>query len=176
MEEDVPVYALGDLVPEIHPEAFVHPDATVIGAVTIGAGSTIWPCAVLRGDSGSITVGARTSIQDGAVIHATSTLPTVIGDGCVVGHVAHLEGCVVEDRCLIGSGSILLHRVLVRTGALVAAGAVLTPGTEVPSLALARGVPARVMLDHVETGAFDASAARYVEKGRHYAAALRRLS
>ena len=172
----MPVYALGDLVPDIHPEAFVHPDATVIGAVTIGAGSTVWPCAVLRGDSGPITVGARTSIQDGAVIHATSTLPTVIGVGCVVGHVAHLEGCVVEDGCLIGSGSILLHRVLVRTGALVAAGAVLTPGTEVPSRALARGVPATVVLDHVAAGAFDASAARYVEKGRHYAASLRRLS
>ena len=88
----MPVYALGDLVPEIHPEAFVHPDATVIGAVTIGAGSTVWPCAVLRGDSGPITVGARTSIQDGAVIHAAGRLSTVIGDGCVVGHLAHLEG------------------------------------------------------------------------------------
>ena len=172
----MPVYALGDLVPDIHPEAFVHPDATVIGAVTIGSQSTIWPRAVLRGDSGPITVGARTSVQDGAVIHATGNLSTVIGDGCVVGHLAHLEGCVVEDGCLIGSGSILLHRVLVRTGALVAAGAVLTPGTEVPSRALARGVPATLLLDHVEAGAFDASAARYVENGRRYAASLRRLS
>jgi len=72
------VYAIGDAVPEIHPEAYIHPDATVIGQVTVGAGSTVWPGAVLRGDYGTITIGDRTSIQDGTVVHATETLPTVI--------------------------------------------------------------------------------------------------
>jgi carbonic anhydrase/acetyltransferase-like protein (isoleucine patch superfamily) len=175
LEELVPVYALGDLVPTIHPDAYVHPDATVIGAVEIGAGSTIWPRAVLRGDSNRIVVGERTSVQDGVVVHVAGDLATVIGSGCVIGHLAHLEGCVVEDDCLVGSGSVLLHEVVVRTGALVAAGAVVTPGTEVPSRAIARGVPARILLDQVEPGAFEASAARYVENGRRYAAELRRL-
>lgn len=175
LEEAVPVYALGDLVPVIHSEAYIHPEATVIGMVEIGAGSTVWPGAVLRGDAGRITVGARTSIQDGVVVHVGSALDTVIGSGCVIGHLAHLEGCVVEDDALIGSGAVLLHRVLVRAGALVAAGAVLAPGTEVPALALARGVPARIFPDHVAPGAFTEAADRYVANGRHYAAELRRI-
>ncbi|MCU0265274.1 MAG: gamma carbonic anhydrase family protein [Actinomycetia bacterium] len=169
------VYALGDRVPDIHPDAFVHPDAVVIGLVELGAGATVWPGAVLRADYGRIRVGDRTSVQDGTVVHATGTLDTVIGARCVVGHLAHLEGCVVEDDCLVGSGSILLHRVVVRSGALVAAGAVLTPGTEVPARALARGVPARIVPDAVQPGEFDRAVALYVENGRRYAAELRRL-
>lgn len=171
----MPVYALGALVPVIHERAYVHPDAVVIGAVEVGAESTIWPGAVLRGDANRIVIGSQTSIQDGVVIHAGSSLPTLVGARCVVGHLAHLEGCVVEDDCLIGSGSVLLQRVLVRSGALVAAGAVLTPGTEVPAHGLARGVPARVLADQVEPGAFADSVARYVESGRRYARELRRL-
>src|SRR5260370_18456789 len=119
------VYAIGDAVPEIHPEAYIHPDATVIGQVSVGAGSTVWPGAVLRGDYGRIMIGDRTSIQDGTVVHATETLPTVIGSECVIGHIAHLEGCTIEDRCLIGSGSVVLHNAVVRTGALVGAAPVL---------------------------------------------------
>jgi carbonic anhydrase/acetyltransferase-like protein (isoleucine patch superfamily) len=99
------VYALGDVEPQIAPSAFVHPDATVIGNVTIGAESTIWPQAVLRGDEGAIVVGAQTSIQDGSVIHCTSQLDTVIGSRVVIGHLVHLEGCTVEDRSLVGNGS-----------------------------------------------------------------------
>ncbi len=97
------VYALGDLVPRIDPTAFVHPDATVVGDVVIGPESTIWPQAVLRGDYGNITIGARTSIQDGTVVHSTADLPTRIGDDCVVGHLAHVECCVIEDGALVGS-------------------------------------------------------------------------
>ncbi len=169
------VYALGDLVPSVDSDAFVHPDAVVIGQVSLGAGASVWPGAVLRGDYGSIAVGPETSIQDGAVLHATAELATVVGARCVVGHLAHLEGCVVEDDCLVGSGSVLLHRVLVRSGALVAAGAVVAPGTEVPPRGMARGVPARVTTDAVEEGAFAGSVRRYVENARRYAAQLRRL-
>jgi carbonic anhydrase/acetyltransferase-like protein (isoleucine patch superfamily) len=171
----VAVYALGELTPAIHSTAYVHPDAVVIGSVEIGAGSSVWPHAVLRGDGDRIVVGEGTSIQDGAVLHVPGHLPTIVGSGCVVGHLAHLEGCVVEDGCLIGVGSILLHRVVVRAGALVAAGAVLTPGTEVPPLAMAAGVPARITPDRIAPGAFAASAERYVANGRRYAAELRRL-
>lgn len=169
------VYALGDKVPSIDPTAFVHPDASVVGDVTIGAGSTVWPGAVLRGDYGHITVGERTSIQDGAVIHCTEQYATVIGSDCVVGHVAHLEGCTVEDSCLIGSGSVVLHEAVVRSGALVGAGALVGGGKEVPPRAMALGVPAKIRADAVEPGAFADSVTRYVENGRRYAAEMRRL-
>ena len=169
------VYALGERTPSIDPDAFVHPEAVVIGAVSIGPEATIWPGAVLRGDYGTISVGARTSVQDGAVIHATAELSTVIGDECVIGHLAHLEGCVIEDRCLIGSGSIVLHSVTVHTGALVAAGAVVSGGTEVPARAMALGVPAKIRADSVHEGAFADSVALYVANGHRYRAELRRL-
>ncbi|MGN6333676.1 MAG: gamma carbonic anhydrase family protein [Motilibacteraceae bacterium] len=169
------IYALGDRVPDVHPDAYVHPDATVIGDVRIGAESTIWPGAVLRGDYGTVVVGERTSVQDGTVVHATEELATLIGSDCVVGHMAHLEGCTVEDGCLIGSGSVLLHQVLVRSGALVAAGAVVSPRTEVPSRAMALGVPARIRPDAVAPDAFADSVRRYVDNGHRYAAELRRI-
>lgn len=171
----MPVYALGDRIPQISPDAFVHPDATIIGRVVIGAGSTVWPAAVLRGDYGDITVGERTSIQDGTVVHATEEKATTIGSDCVVGHLAHLEGCTVEDHCLIGSGSVVLHDVVVRSGALVGAGAVVSNGTEVPAHAMALGIPAKMRLDAVPAGAFREAVMLYVNNGEHYRQALRRL-
>jgi len=171
----VSVYALGDRVPDIHPDAYVHPDATIIGDVTLGAGSSVWPGAVLRGDYGSIVVGERTSIQDGTVVHATDDKPTRIGSDCVVGHIAHLEGCTVEDRCLVGSGSVVLHDVVVRSGALVGAGAVVSNGTEVPGHARALGIPAKMRLDAVPDGAFDSAVAMYVANGARYRSELRAL-
>jgi carbonic anhydrase/acetyltransferase-like protein (isoleucine patch superfamily) len=169
------VYALGDTEPDIHADAWVHPDATVIGDVTIGAGSTIWPQAVLRGDYGFIRIGERTSIQDGAVLHTTATLPTIIGSDCVVGHLAHLECCTVEDGALIGTGSIVLHRALVRTGALVGAAALVPNGMEVPAKAMALGVPAKLRLDAVDVDDIARNAAEYVRNGERYRQELRRL-
>ncbi|MEV4355305.1 gamma carbonic anhydrase family protein [Nonomuraea sp. NPDC049625] len=139
----MPVYALGDQVPRIHPDAYVHPDAVVIGSVVIGAESSVWPSAVLRADFGRIEIGERTSIQDGTILHTTEQWPTVIGSDCVVGHNAHLEGCTVEDRCLIGSGSVVLNRAVVRTGSVVGAQALVPEGVEVPAGHMALGVPAR---------------------------------
>jgi carbonic anhydrase/acetyltransferase-like protein (isoleucine patch superfamily) len=138
----MPVYALGGLQPAIDPAAYVHPDAVVIGAVELAAGASVWPGAVLRGDHGLIRVGERTSVQDGAVVHTTQEWPTLIGAGCVVGHRAHLEGCAVEDHCLIGSGSLVLNRARVGTGAVVAAAALIREDAHVPPGALALGVPA----------------------------------
>jgi carbonic anhydrase/acetyltransferase-like protein (isoleucine patch superfamily) len=171
----VPIYALGDAAPEIDPTAYVHPDAVVIGLVTIGAEATVWPTTVLRGDDGYIRIGPRTSVQDGTIVHATDELDTVIGAECVVGHNAHLEGCVVEDRCLIGSGSVVLHRAVVRSGALVGANAVVPNGMEVPSYSMALGVPAVIRRDAVKEGAHDEAARLYVERGRRYRAELREL-
>ena len=143
----MPVYALDDQVPAIDPEAFVHPDAVIIGNVELGAGSSVWPSAVLRGDHGPIRVGDRTSIQDGTIIHTTRQWPTVIGADCVVGHRAHLEGCVVEDGCLIGSGALVLNRARVQAGAVVAAAALIREDMVVPAGALAVGVPATIRTD-----------------------------
>lgn len=169
------VYALGDRTPEIDAEAYVHPEATVIGDVRLGAGATVWPGAVLRGDYGTITVGERTSIQDGTVVHATHDKPTTIGSDCVVGHLAHLEGCTVEDRCLIGSGSVVLHDAVVRSGGLVAAGAVVGNRVEVPAFATAMGVPAKMRLDAVPEGAFVSAVDMYVANGQRYKTDLKRL-
>ena len=171
----VPIYALGDLEPEIAPEAFVHPDAIVIGQVRIGPESTVWPTTVLRGDHGRIVIGARTSIQDGAVVHCTAELDTVIGSDCTIGHLAHLEGCTVEDRALVGSGSTVLHRAIVGAGALVAAQALVAPGTYVPPGALARGVPARIVEDAADAELIDHAVRTYVRNAHWYAAELRRL-
>ena len=129
----VPIYALGDVAPRIDPTAFVHPDAVVIGDVTIGPSSSVWPSAVLRGDGQPIRIGARTSVQDGAVVHCTEDYATVVGDECTIGHLVHLEGCTIESGCLIGVGAIVLHEVVVATGSIVAANAVLLDGTKVPS-------------------------------------------
>jgi carbonic anhydrase/acetyltransferase-like protein (isoleucine patch superfamily) len=170
------VYALGEVEPSIHPDAFVHPDATVIGDVVIGAESTVWPRAVLRGDYGRITVGARTSIQDGSVIHATRELATSIGDDCVIGHLVHAECCVIESGALVGSGSVVLHRAVVRSGAVVGANAVVPNGMEVPTRAMALGVPATVRADSVDPATVIAPGARnYVRNGRRYRDELRRL-
>jgi len=172
------LYALGERSPNVHPDAFVHPAATVIGAVDIGAEATIWPGAALRGDYGRIVVGAATSIQDGAVIHATRELDTVIGKECVVGHLAHMEGCIIADGCLIGSGSVVLHRARIESGALVGAGAVVPNDMQVPARAMALGVPAKIRLDAVTDAALVAmaeSVALYVANGHRYRGELRRI-
>jgi carbonic anhydrase/acetyltransferase-like protein (isoleucine patch superfamily) len=171
----VPIYALDDDEPEIDELAYVAPDAVVIGRVKIGPEASVWPGAVLRGDHGYITVGARTSVQDGTIVHCTGKYPTVIGADCVVGHNAHLEGCVIEDGCLIGSGSVTLNRVLVGKGSIVAAGAVLSEGFNVPPGSLVAGVPAVVKRSNVDTTWIGGSVQTYVATAKHHAAGLRRI-
>jgi carbonic anhydrase/acetyltransferase-like protein (isoleucine patch superfamily) len=172
----VPIYALGEYEPDIDPLAYVHPDAVVIGRVTIGPQASVWPCAVLRGDHGYITVGARTSVQDGTIVHTTKDWPTVIGSECVVGHNAHLEGCVVGDRCLIGSGSVTLNRARVGAGAIVGAAALVPQDFEVPPGSLAVGVPAVIKRTGLSGEWIDTAVKSYVETARWHRQALRRLS
>jgi carbonic anhydrase/acetyltransferase-like protein (isoleucine patch superfamily) len=104
---------------------------------------------IIRADNGPIVIGARTSIQDGTVIHTQPHNQTRIGADCVIGHLAHLEGCVLEDWVLVGSGAVVLERAICRSPSLVGAGAVVSPGTEIPSGAMALGVPARIRPDAV---------------------------
>ncbi|MBI1351523.1 MAG: gamma carbonic anhydrase family protein [Actinomycetales bacterium] len=171
----MPLYALGERTPNIDPSAFVHPDAVVIGDVTIGPESSVWPTAVLRGDHGRVIVGAQTSVQDGTIVHCTSTLDTIIGNRCVIGHNVHLEGCRIEDDSLVGSGSVVLHRAVVGPGALVGAGAVVGNDKVVPPRARALGVPATITPDIVEPGAFTHAVEIYVRNAHWYNADLRRL-
>lgn len=171
----VAIYALGTQVPRIHPDAYVHSDAVVIGDVTIGAGSSVWPSAVIRGDDGHIVIGERTSIQDGSVLHTTAATPTSVGNDCVIGHLVHLEGCTIEDECLIGVGSIVLHRVIVRSGAVVAANAVVLNDMEVPSGALAVGTPAVIKPGKARVEDTRYGARSYVERSARFRADLRRL-
>jgi carbonic anhydrase/acetyltransferase-like protein (isoleucine patch superfamily) len=169
------IYALGDRVPDIDPSAYVHPDATVIGAVTIGPESSIWPRAVLRGDTGKIIIGARTSIQDGTVVHTTDLHHTTVGDDCVVGHLVHLEGCFVDNGALIGSGSIVLHNARVGTGAIVGAGAVVSNNGVVPPGAMALGIPAKIREGAANAEGIALGAEHYVQNGKRFREELRRL-
>lgn len=169
------IYAIGDRVPEIHETAFVHPDATIIGRVVLGPRSSVWPQAVVRGDYGSVTIGAETNVQDGAVLHATSDLDTVVGSQVVIGHLAHLEGCTVRDRALIGVGSAVLHRAVVEEGATVGAGAVVTNDMVVPASALAVGVPASIKPGRSSPELIAMTAAVYVDNSERYRRGLRRL-
>lgn len=169
------IYALGDSEPTIDGTAFVHPDATIIGDVRIGPESSIWPQAVLRGDEGFIQIGARTSVQDGSVLHTTPMWPTIVGDDCVIGHIVHLEGCTVEDGSLVGNGAVVLHRAVIRSGALVGSNAVVTNDTEVPSGAMALGIPAKIRPDSVQPEMIRMGASAYLERARTYPKLLRRL-
>lgn len=168
-------YALGESTPTVDPTAYVHPMAVVIGDVTIGAESSVWPGAVLRGDMGAIVVGERTSIQDNTVLHTTEEWPTVIGDDCVVGHIAHLEGCTVGDRCLIGSGSVVLNRAQIGSDSVVGAQALVAEGTVAPPGTVLLGVPARPRaVDPADQNAWVAyGVGEYRQNARRYRAELR---
>ncbi|MGH9271856.1 MAG: gamma carbonic anhydrase family protein [Ilumatobacteraceae bacterium] len=172
----MPIYALGDQVPDIDPTAYVHPDAVVIGSVRIGPDSSVWPGAVLRGDDGSILIGARTSIQDGTVLHTTPEAPTVVGDDCVIGHIAHLEGCTVEDRSMVANGAIVLHRCVVGSGAVVGANAVVLNDVDIPPGALAVGAPATIKPGRARPDDIADSVAIYVARAKRYRAELRLIT
>lgn len=170
------IYALGDLEPDIADDAWVHPDAVVIGRVTLGPGVSVWPNAVLRGDYGRIEVGEMSNIQDGSVIHCTATEPTVFGRHCVVGHAVHVEGATIGDGALISSGSIVLNGAVIGAGAVVAAGCLVPPRFELPERAMAMGVPARIREGHeADPDLLAGNTEKYHRNAMRYRAELRRL-
>jgi carbonic anhydrase/acetyltransferase-like protein (isoleucine patch superfamily) len=171
----VPIYQLGSQVPTIDASAFVHPDAVIIGSVTIGPESSVWPGAVLRGDDGEIFVGARTSIQDGAILHTTLEDPTRVGNDCIIGHLVHLEACIIEDGAQVSSGAIVLHRARICTGAVVAANAVVLNDMTVPSGALAVGSPAILKPDRARSSEILDGARNYVRRTARFRQELKRL-
>lgn len=171
----MPVYAIGDQVPEIHESAYIHPEATIIGNAVIGPDATVWPHAVIRADDNRITIGEGSSIQDGAVIHCTTAHETTVGKFVTVGHLAHLEGCTVLDHALIGTGSVVLHDAVIGEHALVGAAAMVPGKVQVPRCAMALGVPAKIREDAVPEGHSRMNVDTYIQRGRQFAAELRRV-
>jgi carbonic anhydrase/acetyltransferase-like protein (isoleucine patch superfamily) len=160
-----------DAQPEIGARAWIDPAAVVIGRVTIGADSSVWPGAIVRGDVNFIRIGARTSIQDGSVLHVASArlaggegIPLLVGDDCTVGHRAVLHACTIGDRCLVGMGAIVMDGAVIGDEAILGAGALVTPGKRVPPRTLWVGSPARQLraLDEKEIAYLAESAAHYV--------------
>jgi carbonic anhydrase/acetyltransferase-like protein (isoleucine patch superfamily) len=164
------LYRFGDIEPQVPENAFVAPSATLIGAVELGAESSVWFGAVLRGDFDRIAIGEGSCVQDNAVIHAAEGLPTIVGANVTIGHAAMLEGCVVEDGALISMGAVVLQRARIGAGALVAAGSVVREGQEIPAGVVAAGIPAVVKkeVDGSSRRWIETAAAEYRELRRRY--------
>ncbi|GAK52129.1 hypothetical protein U14_03379 [Candidatus Moduliflexus flocculans] len=156
--------------PEIHPSAFIEESAQIIGDVVIGADSSVWFQAILRGDVGSIRVGARTNVQDGAIIHESSSCSIVIGNDVTIGHRAVLHGCVVHDCCLIGIGAVILDGAEIGENSIIGAGAVIPEGMIVPPKSVVLGIPGTVrrMLDAEDIQRLKDRATRYVAHKNTY--------
>ncbi len=158
------------IAPRIAASAYVDPGAHLIGDVSVGARTSIWPCAVLRGDTGLIDIGEETSIQDGSVLHTDEGIVLRIGNRVTVGHAVVLHGCLIEDECLIGIGSTILNNAKIGKGAVIAAGALVPEGMEVPGGMVAMGVPAKVRreVSAEEKARFSSGVDHYVEKSQIY--------
>jgi len=175
----MPIYALDDLLPTL-PETgrlWVAPDAHVIGRVLIGEDVGIWFGAVLRADNEPMTIGARTNIQEGAVLHSDPGSPLTVGADVTVGHRAILHGCTVGDGSLIGMGSTVLNRAVIGRHCIVGANALVTEGKSFPDFSLIVGSPAKVVrtLDPAAAEGLLASARHYVGNARRFAGGLRRI-
>ena len=160
-------------MPQIAPSAYIDPQAVIIGDVVIGEDSSVWPCAVVRGDVHYIRIGARTNIQDGSVLHVMrDTNALVLGDDVTVGHSVTLHGCTIESRCLIGMGSIILNGAVIGTGSIIAAGTLVPERTIVPPGSLMMGQPAKLRrtLTAEDLASVDAYSRRYVEYKETYRA------
>ena len=175
----MPVYALDDRRPDL-PEAgryWVAPDAHVIGAVRFGEDVGVWFGAVLRGDNELIDVGARTNIQEGAMLHTDMGFPMTIGADCTIGHHAILHGCVIGENSLIGMGATILNGAKIGRNCLVGANALVTEGKEFPDNSLIVGSPAKAIrtLDEASAARLRAAAAGYVRNFKRFATALVRI-
>lgn len=175
----VPFFGKG---PRIHDSAFVAPGACLVGDVEIGPDASVWYNCVLRGDINRIVVGARANLQDGAIVHVEAPRagsdgsPVIVGEDALVGHMAILHGCVLDDHAFVGMGAIVMDDCRVGSGAMLAAGAMLTPGKAIPAGELWAGRPARLMrtLSEAEIDAMRAQSLHYVENARRHRNALHR--
>ena len=176
----MPIYALADLVPQMPPAGrfWIAPGAHVIGNVLLAEDAGIWFGAVLRGDNELISVGARSNIQENAMLHTDMGLPLSIGSDCTIGHHAILHGCTIGDNSLIGMGATILNGAKIGKNCLVGANALVTEGKEFPDNSLIVGSPARAIrtLDDAAATRLTASAAGYVANWKRFAGELRQIA
>lgn len=144
------IYRIDAGTPDIDESAYLAPTAVVIGKVTMGPESSLWHCAVLRGDTTPITIGARSNIQDGSACHADPGFPLTVGERVSVGHNVVLHGCTIEDDVLIGMSSTVMNGAVIGTGSIVGAGALVTQGTQIPPNSMVLGSPAKVVRETTE--------------------------
>jgi carbonic anhydrase/acetyltransferase-like protein (isoleucine patch superfamily) len=160
-------------MPQIAASAYIDAQAVIIGDVVIGEQSSIWPCAVIRGDVNYIRIGARSNVQDGSVLHVMrETHPLILGDDVTVGHGVILHGCTISSRCLIGMGSVILNGAKVGEGSIVAAGTLIPEGTEVPPGSMFMGHPGKLRraLTAAENDSIDRYARNYIKYAETYKA------
>ncbi len=169
-------YDLGpDITPELDETAWVAPSAAVIGRVRMMAGSSLWFGATARGDNEWITLGQRTNVQDGSVLHTDMGFPLTLGDDVTVGHMAMLHGCTIGDNSLVGIGAVILNGAKVGKNCLIGARALITEGKEIPDGSLVMGAPAKVVrpVSDDQIKMFTASAQHYAENAKRYREKLR---
>jgi len=173
----MPLYAIAGQAPQIADDAWVAPSADLIGDVQLASLSSIWFGAAVRGDNTPILIGARSNVQEGAVLHSDPGAPLTIGEDCTIGHKAILHGCTLGNRVLVGMGAVILNRAVIGDDCLIGAGALVTEGKQFPAGHLILGSPARAVrpLDDMAKAMLKASAALYAAKQREYAAGLTRV-
>lgn len=178
---DVTIVAINGKSPRIHDSAFIAPGCRIIGDVEIGPDASVWYNCVLRADVNRIVIGARSNIQDGTVIHCDSPdpkhpegFPTLIGDDVLIGHMAMIHGCVLEDRAFVGLSTTVMNACVIESDAMLAAGALLSPGKRIPARQLWAGSPAKYMRDLPEPAIADMQqgVAHYAANAKIHAAAL----
>jgi len=171
------IYQYDTLAPNLHPEAFIAEDATVIGDVTLEQGVSVWPQAVLRGDNEPIRIGQRSNVQEGAVLHADPGFALTVGQGVTIGHQAMLHGCTIGDGALIGIQAVVLNGAVIGNNCLVGAGAIVTEGKVFPDNSLILGAPAKLVreLTAEAIASMQRNAVEYVAKGQSFKEKLIRI-
>jgi len=171
------IYALDGITPDIAPDAWVAPDANIIGKVVLEAGASVWFGATLRGDNEEIRIGQGSNVQENCVLHTDMGYPLIIGADCTIGHKAMLHGCIIGDGTLIGMGATILNGAKIGRGCLIGACALITEGKEIPDGSLVMGSPGKVvrLLDDEARARLLASAAGYRANARRFRAGLRAL-
>ncbi|MBX3595533.1 gamma carbonic anhydrase family protein [Sphingomonas sp.] len=173
----MPRYAFENAIPDIDPDAWIAPSADVIGDARLAAGASVWFGAVIRADNTPIIVGARSNVQEGAMLHSDPGAPLTIGQDCTIGHHATVHGCTIGDRVLVGIGAIILNRATIGDDCLIGAGALVTEGKSFPPGSLIVGSPARAIreLDATTRAGLLLSAQSYADRQRRFRAGLRRI-
>jgi carbonic anhydrase/acetyltransferase-like protein (isoleucine patch superfamily) len=173
----MPLYEYDGKRPAVPDSAWIAPSADLIGDVVLGAEASVWFGAVIRGDNTSITIGARTNVQEGAVMHSDAGVPLTIGADVTIGHQAMLHGCTIGDGVLVGMGATVLNGAVIGEGCLIGAGALVTEGKIFPPRSLIVGAPAKAIrtLDEATVERLRMSAAAYVEKAGAFRGKLKRM-